>query len=208
MNKWLLLFMLPWTTLQASKPELWQTMKQPLGENFAFRQQYRVLLSEFKTLDARISLYYKRELWKNLEGEVHYTFIANRPRDQTLFEKIHRLELELNPRFEIAEGVYFKFRNRYELLKFEDENRLAQRFRQRQELTFKVGKKCVKDISISNEILYDIDTRKVFEYRLIPLEIKVDLPGKHAYIFYAMIRWRATNPGWDPQYVWGSTLEW
>jgi hypothetical protein len=61
---------------------------------------------------------------------------------------------------------------------------------------------------MSNEILYDIDNREVFEYRLIPLELKFELLGKHAYVFYAMIRWQKASPSWNPQYVWGSTLEW
>lgn len=174
----------------------------------SFQQQYRFEMSDFKTQDARFGLLLKRSLNKTWDGEVHYIWINSRHPDETIFQRRHRIELELNPRFSLSKALELRFRNRYELIKEESEPKLIQKFRQRQELVYDPKLDWMKTLSISNEVFYNISINKVDEYRLIPLEAAFPIEKKHSYKLYAMIRWRDSSTGWNPQFVLGSTLNW
>lgn len=196
----------------AQKPQFWQGMQQSLFEcnkvNFSFLQLYRFEMNDLKTQNARFGILAKKSLNEVWDAEVHYLWINSREPDETLFQRRHRLELELNPHFKLGKNVELKFRNRYELIKEEENPKLIQKIRQRQEIAYKPGITWLKSIAINTEVSYDITINKVDEYRFMPLELTFPVEKEHRYKLYTMIRWRDSSTGWHPQFVLGSTLEW
>jgi hypothetical protein len=227
----LLLFPPLSTKLLAEKPQFWGTVLIPIGKcrdiQFSFWQQYRFALSSFKLVDDRYSLYVKKSIYNWLDGEVHYTLINSRNADETPFHMSRRWELELNPHFDLAKNVEVKFRNRYEWIHRDDHPKEVQRFRQRHQLVWKTNWDklwktnwdrlfcffwafSLKSLSIHNEVFYNVTDNRVDEYRFVPLELGFGFGEKHKHTVkgYGMIRWRKPASFWDPQYIWGLTLEW
>lgn len=200
-----------WIKIYAEHPQIWTTVLLPIGEfrelKFSFWQQERFELSRFKLVDNRYSLYVKKKLREWLDGEVHYTLIYSRRVEENPFRLSRRLELELNPHFHLTEKTELKFRNRYEFINSEDPPKEVQKFRQRQQIVWKLDQGTLKTYSIHNEVFYNVTTDRFDEYRIVPLELGFGFGEKHVIKIYQMIRTRKPSDHWMTQYVCGLTLE-
>lgn len=198
-------------SLYAEKAQYWQILLLPLGEckeiEFSFRQEYRFALSDFKIVNIRSSLYIKRKINSFLEGEIHYNWINLRTQSENAFKSAHRIDIELNPHYNIHPQIEFKARNRYEIIKREHFPKLLQRFRQRLQLVVKIAFKCLKSYSFHNELFYDINNHDIFEFRFVPMEFTFYLGKEHSLQVFAMTRWQKFENTWKSQMILGTTLE-
>lgn len=198
-------------SLYAEKAQYWQVLLLPIGEykeiEFAFRQEYRFVLSDFKLVNARLSLYSKRKINSFLEGEIHYNWINLRTQPENAFKCAHRIDIELNPHYNLHPQIEFKARNRYEIIKREHFPKLLQRFRQRLQLVVKIASKYLKSYSIHNELFYDINKRDIYQFRFVPMEFTFYLGKEHSLQVFAMTRWQKFANIWKPQMILGTTLE-
>lgn len=210
--KLFILFVLFIQPIYAEMPEFWQTITQPLGKvkdtQFLLRQQYRLLLDNLKTVDVRYSFESKTKLNKTFEAGLNFTWIHARHPDQNPFTQRYRWEFELNPHFKLSDSTELRIRNRYEIIKDEDESRLNQVFRQRQTLVMKTNLRSLSAISIYNEVFFNIKENRFDQNRLVPLELSFKIGREHVYRLYVMIRWLRPESTWNPQFILGSTLNW
>lgn len=120
----------------------------------------------------------KYKLNKVIDLEAHYSFIESRDFESEFFYW-HRFEFEANPTWKLSPCVTFKVRNRYELIKVEDDNKLQNRYRFRPTITIDAGPCCwFETWKAFYEIIYSITRRRIVETRFCPVEIKINLSEK------------------------------
>lgn len=198
--------------LCAEKPQFWQTILQPIAKikdiEFRFRQEYRFELDNLKATDARFSLMSEKKLNKTWDAGINFTLVNFRDPDENPFRQRYRWEFDLNPHFKLSKNVELRLRNRYEIVKDEDEPQWAQIFRQRHQFVLKVDIGALKSISIHNEIFYSLTRERFDQDRFVPLEMSFKVWKDHTYRLFFMIRWLRPLDAWEPQFVLGSTLDW
>lgn len=147
----------------------------------------------------RISEYFAYQALPNLDLEVHYSYIYNKPKGAMRFNHTSRLEFEINPSLSFSNGITFKWRNRLELLKKHGVSHIEFVGRHRT-LLFLTVRNCgfLSSIQAYDEIHYDFKTSRITQNRFVPIELSYVFKDtvaldlfvmlRHFYIF-SLVRW-------------------
>lgn len=108
---------------------------------------------------------------KNINLEAHYSHIYAKPPFIPHYQKIHRIDLEINPFTTFENEVSLKSRNRLEIIKNESIKNIIFILRQRTMLIFPL-KNCGSwtHFRIHNELFYSFPLKRFEQNRFIPCE--------------------------------------
>ncbi len=110
-------------------------------------------------------------------GAFNYSFFgvknnSKNVEDEDIFSNQHRLEIELQPRFQISELFKYTGRNRLEYLMNEDINYLNHRFRHRSVISFEGFKDSFGILVSQSEVFYDFGQENWNQFRTAPLGVR------------------------------------
>lgn len=144
---------------------------------------------------------------KNLDLEAHYTFIEARNADFS-FRYRNRLELEVNPTWELSPCLTFSMRNRYELIQFQDSSSFQQRVRCRPRFTIPWSPVYwIEAYSFHDEIIYNINQREITQNRFVPIEIRTKLTEDIVLSPFIMWEARKEEGSWLHRFIVGSQVD-
>ena len=157
-----------------------------------------------------ISPQLKFDFWKNLQLGLNYThlnfkaFNAAAGREEFRFH--HRLELEVNPHWDIGDRLKITTRNRYEFRWIENVGADDGRFRQRTNVELALKNVLpLRAIYANTEFFYDFTDHRYNENWSVPFGIKFKINDKANVSFFYMIQSRLTD-AWTTTQILGSNL--
>ena len=139
----------------------------------------------------------KFDLWKNLQLGLNYTYLNLKTFDAAIgsdeFGFHHRLELEVNPRWDI--GVFkLTTRNRYEFRWIEDKGSDNPRFRHRTNIELPLkGVLPILSVYANSEFFYDINDHRYNENWTVPLGVKFKINDQANFSVFYMVTTRLTD---------------
>lgn len=143
----------------------------------------------------------------------NYTFleeqVANSKTKEEEFKHHHRLELEINPHYELKKWVHvnIKNRNRFEFRWIEDQGSDNGRFRQRWELEFPLKRiPAVKSVYINNEYFVAFNRQELNQNRVIPIGINFKIFSKAILSVFYMIQSKKGANDWSSNQIVGTHL--
>lgn len=127
----------------------------------------------------RITENFRYRALSNLDLEIHYSAIEDKPKNAKYFRLVQRLELEANPFYRFDNDVRFKWRNRFEFIKTEYFWKITTVFRHQFMITFPMHN-CgpLKSISCFDEIFYNMTNKQLTQNRFTPIELTYQLTRK------------------------------
>lgn len=193
--------------------EFWQTFNWTNWE----KGPYKLYSVCEVRLDKDISTFYYTKLGENfayqalpcLNLEAHYSFIRHKAIDATLFKNTNRLEFEINPSMQFENSVALVWRNRLELIKKQDDRQVRSVFRHRITAVYPLndwGR--LTAYQCSDEIFYDLNTKKFTQNRFMPLGLTFTFTPKVSLDTYVLIRnfYTQSINKWHKSIVLGSAL--
>ena len=143
----------------------------------------------------------------NLQLEAHYSYIQHKNRGSSQFMNTNRLEFEINPSLTTDCGIQVKWRNRLDLIKNQHVSKIRSVFRHRWLLQYDLNS-CSPLISFhcSDEVFYDLNTRKFTQNRFIPIAMQLELNSKLSLDLFLMIRNFYTSNHWYRSFILGTEL--
>lgn len=187
----------------------WQSGPWNLSTTGEFRQTEDLEDATYFQVTERLG--YRLADW--IESGIAYTYLSQeiQVRGGEEFKEQHRLELEANPKWKLAEWVELKNRNRVEFRWIEDRGSDNSRFRQLWELVFPLkGLAPWKAVYTNTELFYDFNRERIVEYRTSPIGLDLKLSDQVGLkVFYMIQSTRGTND-WAGNQIIGShiTLSW
>ncbi len=148
---------------------------------------------------------------KNLDLGINYSFEKSRSSSGIPFKRTHRLELEVNPHFQLLNKFKVSFRNRLELRWKENQGgELFPRYRPR--IIFSTPANWfpgLEKIAFGNEFFYDFNANKCNQNRLYPLKAQFRLTPKLGLtIYYMVLSGRSSQSnGWLHTHAIGTELK-
>lgn len=157
-----------------------------------------------------ISPQLKYDLTKNLALGLNYTYLNTKVfnpaagRDEFKFH--HRLELEVDPHWDIGEWLSITTMNRYEFRWVEDAGSHNPRFRHRTQFEFPLKKLApVRSLYMSSEFFYDINDHRYNENWTVPLGVKFKINPKTSIGTFYMIQSKLTDT-WTSSQIFGTSV--
>lgn len=151
--------------------------------------------------------------FKYLSFGTNYTYLEtltkNSKMKQEEFKHHHRLELEVNPQYELKKWIHVKIknRNRFEFRWIEDQGSDNGRFRHRWELEFPIQKvPRVKSIYVNNEFFVVFNRQELNENRVVPFGIIFKICSKAALSVFYMIQSKKGANDWSSNQIVGTHL--
>lgn len=155
----------------------------------------------------RISENLAIEVVKNLDLEIHYSYVYSKPKGDLFFTARSRIEFEVNPTIHLFDKTLLHSRARFEIEKKHGSREWHYVYRFRCRLIFPIeNNKLIKTIECSDEIFYRINTNEFRQNRLIPLGIEFKLGSKASLVTYFMVRNFISAERWHHSVVLGSDL--
>lgn len=145
---------------------------------------------------------------KHFSCELHYSYLHSRSVvPNSLWRWQHRLELEVNPTFQLSRGWLIETRNRLEIRRLQREPKILYRLRQRTMLVipFK-GESALKAFSLYNELFYDLSTHLFTQDRICPCQLTFALPHKMELDLFFLLTVFNSNDIWRRCAVLGTQL--
>ncbi|OGW85718.1 MAG: hypothetical protein A3C35_02255 [Omnitrophica bacterium RIFCSPHIGHO2_02_FULL_46_11] len=148
---------------------------------------------------------------KYLQLGVNYTYLQNEAVDTKTkkkdFKSHHRLELEINPYYQVTHWLKFKTRNRLEFRWIEDAGSDNARFRHMDELEFPLKHLGpLQSIYANNEFFVDFNRERIVENRVIPIGLTFKLYKKTTFKIFYLIQSKRGSRDWSSNQVLGSQL--
>ncbi|PIQ85052.1 MAG: hypothetical protein COV74_10670 [Candidatus Omnitrophica bacterium CG11_big_fil_rev_8_21_14_0_20_45_26] len=148
--------------------------------------------------------------WKHLGFNVAYTYleteVQNAAKTQNEYKYHHRLELELNPSWNLPNDWKLSNRNRVEFRWIEDKGSDNTRFRQLWELEVPVKKLRIESVYLNNELFYDFSTQKFNEDRITPFGVKIKVCSKAYLKLFYLIQCKKGARDWSSNQVFGTQV--
>ncbi len=152
----------------------------------------------------------KYDLAENLTLGLNYSYVNFKAFEPSAgrekFKFHHRLELEVNPHWDIGEWLLITTMNRYEFRWVEDAGSDNPRARHRTQLEFPLKHlEPVKSFYVSSEFFYDINDHRYNENWTIPLGVKFKIASKTSLSTYYMIQSKLTD-AWSTTQIFGTSI--
>lgn len=199
--------------VEAWEGEYWSQMTLTNFDKDAYRiysaAEVRVDRNFTQIYFIRLSECFVYRLLDNLDTEAHYSFIYRKAPGIPNYEVINRLEFEINPRFDLGEGVKLLSRNRLELVKPQNSSIYRQVLRHRLLIGFPIENwGNLITISCSDEVFYHCNQHKFTQNRFIPLQMTFQLETKVTVDLFFMIRnfFSTAEDKWLNSLVFGSQV--
>lgn len=143
---------------------------------------------------------------EHLQAGMAYTLLG--VRDATGFNSDHRLELELNPHWELAEWVRLDLRNRLEVRFREGPGNGTERTRHRVQFSIPLHHTgALKSLFVNNEVFLDLDHHQFNQNRLTPLGLSFRL-NEHAQLrLFYLLQSTRTRADWNHAHALGTHLQ-
>jgi len=153
----------------------------------------------------RLTYHYSR----NLDLGLNYTHIQSRRVNPSVtdesFNFQHRAEVEVNPQWQITDGMKLKMRNRVEFRWIEGRGSDNTRYRQRWTIDLPVKKAgFLKSVYVNSEFFYDAARRNINENRSVPLGLNFKLNDKTGVSVFWMIQSQKGRRDWSSNQILGT----
>lgn len=181
---------------------MWEKDAFSLGTYAKFESRNR--FKGFRLIQLSEQLAY--DVSKEWTLEFHYTYIHGHSivRDSP-WEWQHRLELEANRTFNLANKNLIKTRNRLEIRRLQDEPKTHYRLRQMTMLVIPIENAgSLQAFSMSNEIFYDITTHLFNQDRICPFQLTFALTEELEMDLFFLMRLFIGNDKWQRSAVLGT----
>lgn len=168
-----------------------------LRYDFNEKRLYRYRITECLALQAT----------KQIDLEAHYSFIYDRPIGAPHFRNVSRLELEINPHFELCRDVEVDIRNRIEFIKTQGDGKIGSVFRQRSMLAWQLkdwGR--IKAFRCWDEIFVNLNVNRFTQNRFTPIDVAVELNEKLTLDLFLTVRNFESARKWYQTIVFGTRL--
>lgn len=134
-----------------------------------------------------------------------YTYLRSRKGNG--FNNDHRLELEADPHWQLADWVTLDLRNRLEIRFREGEANGAERLRERIQLNFPLKHAGpLQSLYTNNEFFLDLNSHQYNQNRLTPLGVSLQLTDHtHLRLFY-LIQSTRSQADWEHAHILGTQL--
>jgi len=143
---------------------------------------------------------------EHLQAGMAYTLLG--VRDATGFNNDHRLELELNPHWELTDWVRLDLRNRLEVRFREGPGNGTERTRHRLQLSFPLHHTgALKSLFVNNEAFLDLDRHQYNQNRLTPLGLSFRLNEHTQMRIFYMLQSTRIRADWDHAHALGTHLQ-
>lgn len=157
-----------------------------------------------------ISPQLKFDFWKNVQLGLNYSYVNvkvfNSAAGRDEFRFHHRLELELNPHWDIGEHLKISMRNRQEFRWIENNGSDNYRFRHRTNLEFPLKNVLpLQSIYTYSEFFYDFADHRYNENWTVPFGFKFKINEKSSISLFYMIQSRLTDT-WVSNEIFGMNL--
>lgn len=193
---WIIFLMIPVLQLHSENwySEYWQRLSWEIFERNEFSMK---LYGEFRTGNKFRNIYYLHltdqlayKVSENLKLELHYTYIHSRSVvPDSLWNWQHRLELEVNPSFQLSKSNLIATRNRLEIRKIQTDSKIQFRLRHRTMLIFPIENRgCLKAYSLHNEIFYDFSIDRFSQNRFCPINLTFALSEKVDFDLFCLLQ--------------------
>lgn len=136
------------------------------------------------------------QAFKNLDLEAHYCYVGARPYYYHKYGHQHRINLEVDPYFNLSKKVKYKIRNRIEFRKVQSIKNWIYVYRIRPEAIIEVKRKALNYISCANEVFYNFNDKIYFENRLIPINFNFAFGKKKTLDVFLMLLSIRTEINW------------
>lgn len=152
----------------------------------------------------------KYDLTEHLTLGMNYSYvnlkIFNPAAGREEFKFHHRLELEVNPHWNLGEWLLITTMNRYEFRWVEDAGSHNPRVRHRTQLEFPLkDPQPLRSFYVSSEFFYDINDHRYNENWTVPLGVKFKISSKVSLSTYYMIQSRLTD-AWTTTQIIGTNM--
>ncbi len=143
---------------------------------------------------------------EHLQAGMAYTLLG--VRDTAGFNNDHRLELELNPHWELADWVRLDLRNRLEVRFREGPGNGTERTRHRLQFSFPLYHTgALKSLFVNNEVFLDLDRHQYNQNRLTPLGVSIRLSEHSQMRVFYMLQSTRLRADWDHAHALGTHLQ-
>jgi hypothetical protein len=134
-----------------------------------------------------------------------YTYL--RFRSGNGFDNDHRLELEADPHWQLADWVTLDLRNRLELRFREGPANGAERIRERAQFTFPLQHAGpLQSLYVNNEFFYDLNSHQYNQNRLTPIGLSLKLTDHAQLRLFYLLQSTRSQADWDHAHVLGTQL--
>lgn len=145
---------------------------------------------------------------KNLALELHYTYFHSaNVVPKSPWRWTHRLEVEVNPTFDIDPKLKIRTRNRLEIRRIEKTPRIQYVFRQRTAFVVpleNMGR--LKSYTLHNELFYDFATHLFNQDRFSPCQLNFEITKEVNLDVFVLLQFFIHNTIWHRSFILGSQL--
>jgi hypothetical protein len=192
--------------------EYWQNFFWKMWENEHFTLKTYVKIETGDQFKGTRSIQINEQFaWKGpdqLSLGLHYAYVHEHsviPNSPWRWQ--HRFEFESNTAFHIADGYFFKTRNRFEVRKEQGVPHLQFRLRQRTIIAVSFGDNSfLKTYTLYNELFYTISDNHITQNRVCPIQLTFRITDQLNVDAFFMMRFFNTNSIWSKSAVLGTQL--